>query len=1329
MMSKCQSRQRWGAVFIASIGLLGAAFAAPAGAQGASQPTEGALREIAGLIAEKNARTPTQQKIDSQLLYAANQARTGVASSAAPGLRVDGIADAQGRVEVEVRGVADAAMASLVRAQGGIVVRQFAQSRTTEAIVPLLRLEALANDDRVTSIRPLSPVQAPNPPRPSGATDPKALAGTGAGMLLDAASAKDSGTVLTPRLARFRDTVAKALAAHEATLESQVEAAKRAKIGSATAQGDRAHRTRDVRNNFGLNGAGLRIGVLSDSFNNLGAYAADIASGDLPGPGNPFGYTTPVRFAGSGDLPSGGSDEGRAMLQIVHDLAPGAELYYANAFNSQADFANNIRALRGIAAAAPPFGNITPGCDIIIDDIFYFIESGLHEGQPASVVSSDGIAEITQAVNDVTADGAIYFSSAGNSGGVTQGSAGAWEGDFVPGTTLTIPGEPAPAEVLDFDPTAAVSASNGITASAIPVMHWSDPIGGAANDYDFFVLNAALTTVVRTSTNVQNGTQDPVEPIFFNVPSGNRLVVVRRGTAQPRYISITTNRGRLQFATSGQVRGHSIAPRAYAVSATPAAATFGPPTPNGPFPGPFVGTNQVEPFNSDGPRRVFFNVDNQAITPNNFLAGTGGGAVRQKPDITAADGVATTLPPGSGLNPFYGTSAAAPHAGAIAALAKQASPGLTPSLLRVAFNATALDIMAPGVDRDAGVGVIQAFELISLFKPATVATLETGAVTATRVGTPGPIDAGSSAEIVVQLANVGGAGASAISATLVSDTPCVTVTGASADYANLAAGASGNNATPFTIALSPLCLCPLTINLTLTVNYAGGTQASARFPLRIDTRETLVINETLDAAAPAANPAYVGVNTTQTGRLNRFTPQSECGVAEAFPGLAATTGVRNVDTYTFPSVTAARCLGITLQDLTGTTAKLFTAAYAGPYPANLTTGWLGDSGSSPPGGGAALAYSVAVPASVAPVIAVHEVNPGGAPNNAYRLTVSGLNSCLFNFASVIPPGSAAATETGDGDAFIEPCESGALAIQVANRGGVPATAVTGTITSTTPGITITGGTMAYPDIPQGGSATNAMPFTFDAGAAMVCGTIANFNLALQFAGGAAGGSPVSIPFSVRIGANPQLAFTDGTGGVVPAGGTLVPNTAADDAVGTVATPFPIALYATQVAAGANVSVSTNGNVQLVGSAASSAFTNTALPAAGFPAAPTLFAYWDDLDLSAGGVFSLVEGSAGARTWTLIWRGVTFNGANPVEFAVRFRENTSDIEYLYNNSAAASGGSATIGVQAASSGTLFTQRAFNLATAVAPGTVFTARASACNACPSIFSDGFEPTPTR
>src|SRR5207302_1131439 len=143
----------------------------------------------------------------------------------------------------------------------------------------------------------------------------------------------------------------------------------------------------------------------------------------------------------------GSGDEGTAILEIVHDLAPGAQLYFATAFNGIASFAQNIRDLR------------IAGCDIIIDDVGYFVETAFQNGQSPSLISTTNGGVVIQAINEVTAAGALYFSSAANSGNKNDGTSGTWEGDFVDSGPLTSPppGFPSSGHAHDFDPTAAVS--------------------------------------------------------------------------------------------------------------------------------------------------------------------------------------------------------------------------------------------------------------------------------------------------------------------------------------------------------------------------------------------------------------------------------------------------------------------------------------------------------------------------------------------------------------------------------------------------------------------------------------------------------------------------------------------------------------------------------------------------------------------------------------------------------------------------------------------------------------------------------------------------------
>ncbi len=223
-------------------------------------------------------------------------------------------------------------------------------------------------------------------------------------------------------------------------------------------------------------------------------------------------------------------------------------------------------------------------------------------------------------------------------------------------------------------------------------LFWSDPLGGSANDYDVYLLDSSGTSVDASSTNPQFGSQDPYENINGLV-AGERIVIVLSSGAA-RYLHLDAYLGQLSITTAGSTHGHNSATNAFGVAAVDIAKAY---------PNAFKGgaQNPVESFSSDGPRHVFFQANGTAITPGNFLAS--GGAIRQKPDFAAADGVATDLP---GFNPFFGTSAAAPHAASIAALLKSYNPSLSPAQMRFVLTNTALDIMAPGIDRDSGAGIV-----------------------------------------------------------------------------------------------------------------------------------------------------------------------------------------------------------------------------------------------------------------------------------------------------------------------------------------------------------------------------------------------------------------------------------------------------------------------------------------------------------------------------------------------------------------------------------------------------------------------------------------------
>lgn len=451
------------------------------------------------------------------------------------------------------------------------------------------------------------------------------------------------------------------------------------RVGSVSGEGDRTHRADLARLRFPTNGgAGIKIGVLSDGVDSLGA---SIANGNL----NANAQAIPGA-AGSGD-------EGTAMMEIIQDIVPNAQLFFATGSGGPAAMANRILALQ------------SAGCTIIVDDVGYATESPFQD------------QEISTAVQTVSDAGVLYFSAAGNSGSLDKGTSSTWEGNFADGGAST--DEPGGARRMDF----GGINYNIVKAGAGEVeLFWSDPLGASKNDYDVFTYDAQ-GQLTGSGTNYQSGSEDPFEYVPY-VQAGDRIVIVKTAGAAVRFMHLDANEGVLTHATPGSIRGHCTSGAANAFCVAAADVKYAP------SPGTFTGgvANPVEFFSSDGPRRMFYQPDGTPITPGNFTST--GGAVLLKPDFTAADGGTTSV---AGFSSFHGTSAAAPHAAAIAALLKSSKPSLTPANIRTILASTALDIEGAGFDRDSGSGILDAFAAVQ-----ATGVADPLSIVATPLGASGP---------------------------------------------------------------------------------------------------------------------------------------------------------------------------------------------------------------------------------------------------------------------------------------------------------------------------------------------------------------------------------------------------------------------------------------------------------------------------------------------------------------------------------------------------------------------------------------------------------------
>ena len=452
-------------------------------------------------------------------------------------------------------------------------------------------------------------------------------------------------------------------------------------VGLVTSQGASILGT-DQLNQMHLDGFGITIGALSNSYNTYTTYPAskDVSTGDLPGKADPDGASPEVVLMKEGPA---GDDEGRGILQIINDLAPKARLCFSTAYSSPTAFANHILDL------ANPKGRCH--ADIIDDDVGYSNEPDFSD---ENVISA--------AVNQVVSQGVIYTSSAGNG---NQGSYNATFNPIPPATALGLTGQTVdlsqvPAKLLaggvhNFGTADTPVISQSVTTSAeagltddFGILQWNDPFNLDMMTANYVILifdakgkymaaDSGIGNAIKHDQPIQVG-QFPVEKDATNY----QVVIAKTTTAsspatQIRWTSFEqalTRQNDFNSDHSPSISGHAATAGAIAVAAD--------------FYGALSG---IEYFSSQGPFTNYFDASgNRLQTPE----------VRQKPEVAATDGVDTTFfPPGAGEDAdgdgfpnFFGTSASAPHAAGVAALLLEKAGGhgaITPADMRTILESSA----------------------------------------------------------------------------------------------------------------------------------------------------------------------------------------------------------------------------------------------------------------------------------------------------------------------------------------------------------------------------------------------------------------------------------------------------------------------------------------------------------------------------------------------------------------------------------------------------------------------------------------------------------------
>jgi subtilisin family serine protease len=446
------------------------------------------------------------------------------------------------------------------------------------------------------------------------------------------------------------------------------------RTGGVTSEADAVMRAAEARTALGIDGRGVRVGIISDSLR-MPSLREAVTSGDLP---------PDVIVLDDGSDISGVADEGRAVAEIIHDLAPGATLLFHSGFDTSLSMRDAIRALTAA------------GASVIIDDVGFLDEP----------VFEDGL--VAQAVQEAINNGVVYVTAAGND--AERHYRGIYQENPNDGDALR--------HLHDFgggDSTMAVAIAPGTTL--IAVLQWANPFDGSGtDDLDLLVFDDS-GSVARFDA---NGLCIPPQELSGTCASMDRqattnappleIVVVTNTTNPRREITVNLVINRVAGTTSPLPLVINFNQRARVLEHNvPGGSIFGHPCVSAALAVGAIdvhdpGFDSIEIYSARGPCEIFF----PAYELRFF-----------KPDLVAADGVMTSRP---GFTPFFGTSAAAPHVAAVAALLIEGAggPGVLNNVqIASMLRQAAVDRGAVGFDHTFGFGAVDALLAVQALPPGS----------------------------------------------------------------------------------------------------------------------------------------------------------------------------------------------------------------------------------------------------------------------------------------------------------------------------------------------------------------------------------------------------------------------------------------------------------------------------------------------------------------------------------------------------------------------------------------------------------------------------------